>query len=694
MRRRIRKDVIPFFRRSSRLRAWARCRASACPHASACLRASARSSVGFLTGVVVGALSLTAAPSSPAAAQTPTSADTSAASEASAASTALDGDWTYFGGTRAFQRYSPLDQVHAGNVDRLEIVWRRPGVDSDYLQGVPDLPVSSYLSATPIHVNGLLYAPNALGFVEAFDPGTGETVWTQEPEERSREGLTGQSSRGVAYWAEANDEGEETGEELSADGDSGNVASRKAPRILAVRGPWLHALDPATGAPIREFGDGGRVDLVPSGAESFRWSSGPITAGDVIVVGGTLDGAGDSGDVWRNTPPEDVRGFDVRTGEHLWTFHVVPREGELGTETWTNGAWRWSGDLGSWCCLSADEDLGIVYVPLSAPTAAYYGGHRPGDNLFSNSLVALDARTGERIWHFQMVHHDVWEYDNLGPPVLGEVTVEGERIPAVMQPNKNSYLFAFHRETGEPVWPIEERPVPPSDIPGEELSPTQPIPTRPLPFDRVGIAEDDLLDLTPELRERARAVADSFTIGPLYTPPTLVSDEAGGNRGTLLAPGSWGAANWNTGAFDPETGWYYAVSHTLPRVYRIAEATRDGAEMRYYSPRRDAPYLDGLPLVKPPWGRITAIDMNRGEHVWMTPNGRGPRHHPILDEPDLPHRGYLGIASRPAPLVTRTLLFVGEGSDVHGGIPEGMWGDVFRAYDKATGEILWEETLP
>ena len=578
------------------------------------------------------------------------------------------GEWSYFGANHSFTRYAPLDQIHAGNVDQLEVVWRRPGVDPSYLEGVPGLSIPRYLSATPIVVNGVLYSPNALGLVEAFDPATGETLWTQEPDEHSLEGLVGQSTRGVAYWTDGDDQ-----------------------RILVVRGGYLYALDPDTGDRVEDFAQGGRLALTPPEARTFRWSSGPITVRNVIVVGGTLDGAGDSGYLWRGRPPEDIRGFDVRTGDHLWTFHVVPREGEYGVETWGKESWRESGDLGSWCCLSADEELGYVYVPLSAPTAAYYGGHRPGDNLFSNSLVALDARTGERIWHFQMVRHDVWEYDNMGPPILGDVTVDGRSIPAVMQPNKNGYLYTFDRTNGEPLWPIEDRPVPQSDVPGESLSPTQPIPTRPLPFDRIGIREDDLIDLTPELLERARALADSFTIGPIYTPPTLISDEPGGNQGTLQVPGSWGAANWNTGAFDPETGYYYAVSHTLPRVFRLEEATSPDAEMDYWSPNRDAPYLDGLPIVKPPWGRVTAIDMNRGEHVWMVPNGAGPRDHPLLRELDLP---YLGIASRPTPLVTRTLLFLGEGSNVLGGIPENMWGDGFRAYDKATGEIVWEGRLP
>ena len=577
-------------------------------------------------------------------------------------------DWSYFGGDRAFQRYSPLDQIDRSNVDGLRISWRRSAIDPAFTEAFPDRSVSGNLRSTPILIDGTLFAPNALGLVEAFDPGTGETLWRQRPFDASEAESYGRSSRGVDFW----------------DGDDHG-------RLLAVRGAYLYALDPETGLTFDSFGERGRVNLIPEGARSFSWSSGPIVAGDVIVVGGVVDGAGDSGMKWRGSAPENVRGFDVRTGRLLWAFHVVPEEGELGTDTWGNDSWRYSGDLGSWCCLSADETLGLVYVPFTAPTAAYYGGHRPGWNLFSNSLVAIDARTGERVWHFQMVHHDLWEYDTVGPPTLGDITVNGTLIRAVMQPSKTGFLYVFDRETGEPVWPIEERPVPQSTVPGEQTSATQPFPTKPAPFAQQGITVDDLIDFTPELRRRALAIADSFVLGPIFTPPSVVSGASGGRGGTLMLPGSWGAGNWNTGAFDPETGFYYAFAHEIPRVYRLEEATDPESEMLYWSPNREAPYLDGLPITKPPWGRITAIDMNTGEHVWSAANGRGPRDSFLLEDPDTPD---LGIASRPAALLTRELLFMGDGGNVFGGVQRNMWGNAFRAYDKATGGVIWETELP
>ena len=325
--------------------------------------------------------------------------------------------------------------------------------------------------------------------------------------------------------------------------------------------------------------------------------------GDVVVVAGTTAGAGDGG-VIREAAPEDVRGFDVRTGELLWTFHVVPRAGEFGADTWGDGSGDYSGDLGSWCCLTADATLGHVYIPLSAPTGMVYGGHRPGDNLFSDSLVAVDAKTGERVWHFQMVHHDVWEYDTVGPPTLGDITVEGRRIKAVMQPSKTAFLYVF----------------------------------------------------------------------------------------------------------DPETGLYYAVSHTMPTVWRVVPTTDDpDATLAWATPRGEnqrvpTPRPHGLPITKPPYGRITALDLNRGEIAWMAPNGDGPRNHPLLRDLDLPP---LGIPNRPAPLVTKTLLFLGEGSDAIIGTLRGegatsdpeqdrswRWGKRFRAYNKATGEVIWETELP
>ncbi|MED5412471.1 MAG: PQQ-binding-like beta-propeller repeat protein [Pseudomonadota bacterium] len=577
-------------------------------------------------------------------------------------------DWAYWGSSHYFQRYSPAAQINSGNVSDLEIVWRRPAVDESITSAYPRLRVSGNLRATPIFINGVLYSSNGVGLAEAFDPASGETLWVQEPDEITLAEVQGQSSRGVEYWSDGSDE-----------------------ILFVIRKGNLIALNPKNGRRISSFGDNGRIDLVPESSNNFNYvSGGPIVVNDVIVIAGTLDGAGDSGARWRGVASEDVRGYDVRSGEHLWTFHAVPRAGEFGYETWANDSARESGDLGAWCCLSADPTLGIVYVPFTAPTAAYYGGHRGGDNLFSNSLVAINVESGERVWHFQMVHHDVWEYDNVGPPVLGNIVVDGRSIRAVMQANKTGFVYVFDRATGEPVWPIEERSVPVSDVPGEILSATQPFPTRPAPIATQGITPDDVIDF-PEIGQIARAEVANFVIGPIFTPPTLVSNEVGGTQGTLTLPGSWGSANWNTGAFDPDTGFYYGFTNDIPRVYRLERAEQEDAEMEYWSPNREAPYIDGIPLTKPPWGRITAIDMNRGDHIWQVANGDSLSDHPSLENLDLQS---LGIASRPVALVTKTLLFIGEGSNLHGGTMPNMWGTAFRAYDKATGEVLTKIELP
>ena len=598
------------------------------------------------------------------------------------------GEWPYFGGDRAFTRYSPLDQITRANVQDLQVVWRRPATAIRWTEEVfPELDPDHYLRSTPLMVDGVLYASNALGFVEAFHPGTGETLWVQQPVEATLQEVSGSSTKGLDIWTDGTDR-----------------------RLFLVRGHYLYAINMETGGRYENFGlvDQGRVDLnfdAPN-AGNLIWTAGPIVVGDVVVVAGFTGGAGDGG-VVREAEPEDVRGFDVRTGRLLWTFHVVPQEGEFGADTWGDGSGAYSGDLGSWCCLTADEELGYVYVPLSAPTGMVYGGHRPGDNLFSDSLVALDAATGERVWHFQMVHHDVWEYDTAGPATLGEITVDGRRIRAVMQPSKTGFLYVFDRETGEPVWPIEERKVPQSIVPGERTSPTQPFPTKPPPFDLQGITEDDLIDFTPELRAEALEAVESLVLGPLFTPPWPMSADPSAKQATLTAPGAWGAGNWHTGAFDPETGFYYAVSHTMPTVWSVAPPTSSNATLAWASPeggaRPDTPRPHGLPITKPPYGRITAFDLNRGDLAWMVANGDGPRNHPRLRHLNLPP---LGIPNRPAPLVTKTLLFLGEGSDAIVGTLRGSgdgtdpeqdqswrWGKKFRAYDKATGEVVWETEL-
>ena len=597
-----------------------------------------------------------------------------------------EGAWHYFGGDNKFNRYSPLDQINANNVDQLRIVWRKDATAAWLQDDYDGLGSTKNLRSTPLLIDGVLYAQNIFGLVEAFDPATGETIWTQEPYQQTLLEAAGISSRGIAHWQRGIDQ-----------------------RLMTVRGSYLYALNPQTGETFPDFGreEPGRVNLAYSAenANNFALTTSPLVIGNTAVIGGFLNGAGDGGNR-KEAAPENIRGFDVRTGELRWEFNVVPRPGEFGYDTWGDGSAEWSGDIGSWCCLSADNELGIVYVPLGAPTSAYYGGHRPGDNLFANSLLALDAETGERVWHFQMIHHDLWEYDNSSPPILGDITVNGRTIKAVMQANKNGFVYVFDRTNGEPVWPIIETPVPQSIVEGEATSATQPIPTKPPAFDRQGIALDDLIDFTPALRNQALELVDKFTLGPLYTPPSPWIE--GGNQGTLTLPNTWGAGNWNTGAFDPETGMYFAVSYTKTDNLGIAPTTSDSATMTHTiaqgSP--NAPAIQGIPLVKPPYGRVTALNMNTGELEWSVANGDGPQDHPLLRDLDLPP---LGIPNRPAPLVTKSFLFVGEGSDaVIGTVPGGSgaydgpatgydeswrWGTLFRAYDKSSGNTVFEIDL-
>jgi glucose dehydrogenase len=592
-------------------------------------------------------------------------------------------EWRYFGGNKAFTRYSPLDQINRDNVKNLKIVWRRPAVSDQLTQAFPDVRVNNYLRATPIMIDGVLYSQNAHGLVVAFDGETGKTVWEQELFARTREEANGQSTRGVDYWR--------------GSGNADNPAN-DAPRIFAIRGEWLYALDAKTGKPIPGFGEEGRASLhftvnQPL-AGRFNDSTGPLVVGNLVIVTGNTAGAGDTGTFKKEAAPEDVRGFDAQTGKLIWTFHVVPKPGEFGNETWGNDSWKIAGDLGAWNPMTADEELGYVYIPLTAPTASAWGVWRPGDNLFADSLVALDAKTGTRVWHFQTVHHNLWEWENVGPAMLGDITVDGRRIKAVMQPNKNGFLFVLDRTSGKPVWPIEERLVPQSNVPGEKTSPTQPFPTKPPAFDRQGVTDTDLIDYTPELKERARAIAKDFVTGPMFTPPSITTEEPGTNRGTLMQPGSWGAANWNTGAFDPETGFYYAMSASLPGPSNraIKKMTNPEATMEYASVGT-FPDIEGLPIIKGPYGRITALDLNKGSMVWMVPNGDGPRYHPLLKDLNL---GPLGVPNRPAPVLTKTLLFLGEGSNAVSGTPQTDWGwgKKFRAYDKATGQVIWETELP
>jgi glucose dehydrogenase len=588
-------------------------------------------------------------------------------------------EWTAVGGSKAFDRYSPLGQINKSNVGQLKVLWERPSVDASLKAQFPDLQPSNYNRGTPIVIGGVAYVSNGVGLIESFDPLTGKTRWVQKPFEATLQGASGNSTRSIGYWRKGSDE-----------------------RILSTRGEYLYAINAKDGASITSFGDNGRVYLrrETKANSAFGNSAGVFVAGDVVVIGGGGGGPGGDGGQTRDASPEDIRGYDVRSGKLLWTFHVLPREGEPGRETWEADGANITGHMGSWGGMAVDEKLGYVYVPTSAPTNPFFGGHRPGDNLYSNSLVVLDAKTGKKVWHFQTVHHDLWDYDLSAPPTLGTIKVDGKKIDAVIQPGKAAYLYVFDRKTGKPVWPIVETAVPQSPAPGEKSSPTQPIPSKPPPFDYVNITENDLIDYTPQLKAEALAIAGRYQLGPVFSAPLMRAPSPPNKRGVLVAPGVWGAGNWNTGAFDPETGYYYAVSMTLPSAYGLRKPTRSNANIALYwdedSPENDAegPYglgPRGLPILKGPYGRITAYDMNRGDKLWTVANGDGPRNHPELKDLNLPP---LGSTGRPVMLVTKSLLFLGESSDAILG-RAGLRGETkFRAYDKQSGQVVWETPMP
>ena len=592
---------------------------------------------------------------------------------------ARGGEWRWHSGDLGSTKFSPLDQINKGNVDRLRVAWRRPGVDPSISAKVPGFSFSHDFRATPLMIEGTLYSPNGIGLVEAFNPATGKTVWVQQPfADEPGQGLQGASTRSIAYWRQGTEQ-----------------------RIFVIRGEYLIALDARTGRPVATWGDAGRVNLrVGLGPRLALYlsSSGPQVCGDVIMVGAQMS---DRPQV-KEQPPGNVQAFDVRSGKPRWTFHVIPRAGEVGNDTWEDGSWTYTGMANLWSMISADEQAGLAYLPLSSPTNDMYGGHRLGDNLFSDSLVAVRCATGERVWHYQIVHHDLWDYDLPAAPILADINVGGRRIQAVVQLTKQAFAFVFDRLTGAPVWPIEERPVPASDTPGERTSATQPFPTRPPPFDRQGVSTDDLIDFTPELRREALEIVKRYRLGPMFTPPSV--RQQNGLEGTVQLPGSVGGADWQGGAFDPETGILYVQSITGPFVADLLKGNPKQTDLDYLAGLRAyPPGPQGLPLLKPPYGRITAIDLNRGELLWTVPNGDGPRNHPILEPLNLPP---LGNPGRSAPLLTRTLLFVGEGDPIMAragtrlppqmplSIAPGAGGRKFRAFDKATGVVLWEMELP
>jgi quinoprotein glucose dehydrogenase len=577
-----------------------------------------------------------------------------------------DVEWRHYSGDNGATKYSPLAQITKENVARLRVAWRRPHLDPSLLDTNPRLRPGNNFRSTPIMVGGVLYASNGIGLVEAFNPATGRTIWVQQVP--AGELPVGSSNRGVAYW-----------------GQGGNA------RILTFRNQYLYALDARTGTPVAGFGVGGRVDLTAATGSSraYSWNGAPLVVRDVVILGSSM-AEQDSAARMTGTPG-DVHAFDVRTGQLRWTFHVIPRAGESGAETWENESFRYTGAANVWAPMSGDEELGYVYLPTSSATNDMYGGHRLGGNLFSSSIVCLDAATGKRVWHYQTVHHDLFDYDNPAAPILADITVNGRRIKAVVQITKQALTFVLDRVTGQPVWPIEERPVPTSTVPGEKSWPTQPVPTRPPAFDRQGITVDDLIDFTPELRAEALEIARRYVTGPMFTPPSVVGPGPEDTKGTIQLPGSVGGADWTGAAFDPEAAVLYVPSMTNPFVANLLPGNPERTDLRYRAGTRELVQGPrGLPLTKPPYGRITALDLNRGEQVWTVANGDGPRKHPLLEPLNLPP---LGQSVRAAPLVTKTLLFVSEGDQINVRTPPNGGGTSLRAFDKATGSVVWETKL-
>jgi quinoprotein glucose dehydrogenase len=622
---------------------------------------------------------------------------------AAAQSLTKNTEWPSYAADLAGTRYRPLDQINASNFSDLEIAWR---IKTDNFGDRPEYK----LEGTPLMVNNVLYATaGSRRAVIALDPATGELLWIHGEHEGKRGGAAPRqlSGRGLAYWSDGKEE-----------------------RIFYVTpGFRLICLNAKNGIRVASFGDNGEVDLKLNDDQDIfpdlitgeiGIQSAPVVAKDTVIIGAAFR-EGMTPRSMRNNKGY-VRGFDVRTGKRLWIFHTIPKKGELGYDTWEKGSAEYTGNTGVWTQITVDEQLGLVYLPVESPTSDYYGGHRPGNNLFGETLVCVDLKTGERKWHFQLVHHPLWDMDISSAPILADITVDGKPVKAVAQPTKQGFLYVFDRITGKPIWPIPEKPVEVGNVPGEWYSPTQPIPSKPPAYSRNGVSVDDLIDFTPALREKAKEVASHYHLGPVFTPPTESKLE--GPLGTLTLGTASGGTNWPGGSYDPETHIAYLFAcNACVEPIGLVPAPKEVSDLRYvagtagkeveilHGPGEnagaDSPKppkkssgggyirmeVDGLPLIKPPYGTITAINLDKGEFAWQIAHGETEdvvRNSPVLKGMNIPRTGQ--ETYNIGTLITKTLVIAGEGHVTT--TADHPRGAMLRAYDKATGKEVGAVYMP
>jgi len=603
-----------------------------------------------------------------------------------AGAAAPDTEWRHFAADLANTRYAPLDQINAANFSDLEVAWR---FKTDGLGSHKEY----QFEATPLLIKGRLFlTAGSRRDCIAIDAATGELLWMH----RYDEGQRGQnaprqlSGHGCAYWTDGVRE-----------------------RIFYVTpGYRLLCLDAATGQLDPAFGSGGVVDLKQDIDQNLDLEtadiglhSTPLVVKDVVVVGAAHLG-GDAPTTHRNARGY-VRGFDAATGRRLWIFHTIPRKGETGYDSWIGHDADEIGNTGVWAQMSADAELGLVYLPVESATGDYVGTFRRGDALFDESIVAVDYRTGRRRWHYQTVHHGLWDRDLPCAPILCDIPHNGRIVKALAQPSKSAFLYVLDRVTGEPIWPIHEVPAPTGDVPGEWYSPTQPAPTKPPPYDVQGVTPDTIIDFTPELHQQGLDLISHYRTGGLFTPPTLSTVS---RYGTLSLPGYQGGTNWPGGCYDPDSHTVFVYSKTQVDISGIVRndnpqlsdftyvrgmvsvAQIRAAGLPEPNPLPGVLTVQGLPLAKPPYGRITAIDLAKGDHRWQIAHGETPdivRDHPALKGLQIPRTGRDGILG---PLCTKTLVICGEAGFYTD--PTYGRGAMLRAYDKATGEEKGQVFMP